>query len=101
MSDEAAVPTPDAGAEGAHTGQRKTEPVYSQLTKGQQAQLKAGKLPGEIKLHAITFFTALIALVISIVALFLAQSNGGGSGDAQSLGAVWDATVSGFGILRL
>lgn len=46
----------------------KDESEYPDLTPGQVKTLRAGKLPGEMKLHAITLMLSLIALVIAIAA---------------------------------
>lgn len=44
------------------------ESEYPDLTPGQVRKLRAGKLPGEIVLHAVSLLVALIALVIAIAA---------------------------------
>lgn len=42
---------------------------YPELNEEQVDELRAGRLPGVIKLHTITLLTSLLALVVAIVAL--------------------------------
>lgn len=67
MTEQAEPAAQDPAKATTHDG--KAYQDSPELTKGQNDMLRQGKLPGELKLQAITFFTAVIALVVAIVAL--------------------------------
>lgn len=74
MSQTNSNPTPDHEVDG-ETPRQTLHDRYesSELTGEQSAELRAGRLPGALKLEAIQTIGVIIALVMSLVAVILAM----------------------------
>lgn len=77
MPTAAAAPVPagngytETSAEAAaQTAQNRKD--YPEMTDGQAKMMRAGKLPGEMKLHVVTLLCSLFALVMSAAAIAIA-----------------------------
>lgn len=70
MSDMNAGTAP--AAESGPAKDKFTHENYPEQTPGQLDQLRKGKLPGEMKLQAVTLLLALLATVLSVTALAVA-----------------------------